>query len=721
MCGFSGRARAAFVLLFVAALSLAGGCTTNDGEFGDGFGGDDVARRREHLTANWENYPRYRFSADEVIAERLAAETFRVKPDFNFPNRFDADLVLAFFDSNLNGSLDSIYQRDPNVSFPINYNGLVRRSGDRIGSPLPATDSGQIFPGFCGDIIIYGETIPTGGASRKFFMWIALQSATFQPGPQCDPTRFDFGIGSYDPLTGNDWHHATHIGGQFIGGTGASEFMVNGQSGTQLPSNIGPPRPNVGTISTVGDIDTMVAGDFQGTAGTDSRRVGAFGVQFNMPFLEESSWSGSYGVTFAPTGWYLDGQHPPGTPLTAVTPDTMEFDREMGGPDVWRQQTLWTGINYKTMTFTDVSGDGRDDVCYVNNSDLYCHTAQSNRSFGSARSWSALFGYDDLPSDNQWLSVRFPDLNGDGRSDVCARRSGGIQCALSTGSSFASARYWHTNFSNSAGWHSHPSYWKTIRYPDINGDGRADICGRGSAGIYCATSNGSTGFTGFRLASNFFSNANSWSASPSYYETIQFADLDGDGRDDVCARGSTGIYCARSTGSQFGTASQWHGNFRDSYGWGAEKYWQTIQLGDLNGDGRADLCGRGTAGVYCAASLGHRFDSHLGLKATAFSDANGWGSARYYRTVKLMDVTGDGAMDICGSGHEGIWCANAEPNPASSHIRVATTRRVIDGMADSDGVGGSATYWSTIQAAEVDGDAPGEICANSPRGFLCSR
>jgi hypothetical protein len=46
-------------------------------------------------------------------------------------------------------------------------------------------------------------------------------------------------------------------------------------------------------------------------------------------------------------------------------------------------------------------------------------------------------------------------------------------------------------------------------FADINGDGRADVCGRGIEGIYCKLSTGS-GFGPIFLASSDFSDAQGW-------------------------------------------------------------------------------------------------------------------------------------------------------------------------------------------------------------------
>jgi hypothetical protein len=110
--------------------------------------------------------------------------------------------------------------------------------------------------------------------------------------------------------------------------------------------------------------------------------------------------------------------------------------------------------------------------------------------------------------------VKF-DLNGDGRADLCGRGSAGIYCALSTGAGFGAVTLWQASFSDANGWKSGSEYYSTIQFPDVNGDGRADVCGRGIAGVYCAVSYG-TGFGAVTLWVANFSNAAGWNAGPEY-------------------------------------------------------------------------------------------------------------------------------------------------------------------------------------------------------------
>ncbi len=79
---------------------------------------------------------------------------------------------------------------------------------------------------------------------------------------------------------------------------------------------------------------------------------------------------------------------------------------------------------------------------------------------------------------------------------------------------------WQSSFSDANGWNAAP-YYSTLRLVDVNSDAKADVCGRGLFGIDCAVSTG-TSFGASNLWQASFSDANGWNAAP-YYSTIGFA------------------------------------------------------------------------------------------------------------------------------------------------------------------------------------------------------
>jgi hypothetical protein len=269
---------------------------------------------------------------------------------------------------------------------------------------------------------------------------------------------------------------------------------------------------------------------------------------------------------------------------------------------------------------------------------MYCALSNGS-SFGTVTLWESAFS--DAAGWNQpkyYETIRLADISGDGLADLCGRGPNGVECALSSGSApFRALSTPVSAFSDAAGFAAGPQYYSTIEFPDINGDGLADVCGRAPSGVQCAVSTSHFGAPFFATPTtwaSFYSDSGGFSTAP-YYSTIRYADINGDGFADICGRSPSGIECATSNGvTTFGAVSLWQGNFTDHSQWNLPQYYTTIALVDVNNDGKADLCARGSAGIDCAESSGTGFGS-VSTWQSAFSDANGWNSADYYSTIQF--------------------------------------------------------------------------------------
>jgi hypothetical protein len=356
----------------------------------------------------------------------------------------------------------------------------------------------------------------------------------------------------------------------------------------------------------------------------------------------------------------------------------------------------------------DLNGDGKADVCGRAPDGIYC-ALSTGTGFGPLTRWAATFTDPGFDTPDHYTTIHFPDLNGDGKADICGRASDGVYCALSTGTSFGPVTLWATTFSDFNGWNL-PAYYSTIRFPDVNGDGKADVCARGVGGVYCALSNGTT-FGAVVPWASTFSDTNGWNA-PDSYSTIQFPDLNGDGKADVCGRTVGGVYCALSTGASFGSVTTWSATFNDVNGWTAPQFYSTIRFPDVNGDGKADICGRGGTGISCALSTGSTFGA-VGLWASLFSDANGWNSVQYYSTIQFADIDGDHRADVCGRGGGGMYCGSSNGTSFGSVTSWTTN------FSDAAGWNSSPSYYSTVRLMDVTGDGRADVCGRSPTGIVC--
>jgi hypothetical protein len=298
------------------------------------------------------------------------------------------------------------------------------------------------------------------------------------------------------------------------------------------------------------------------------------------------------------------------------------------------------------------------------------------------------------------------DVDGDGRGDFCARAAAGLRCRL-TGENGLAAEVAGPDpeLSNANGW-DHPSHYGTLHMGDLNGDARADVCARGNAGIRCWLSSG-TAFDDTTIVGPDWSDAHGWD-SEKYYSTIRMLDVNGDGLADLCGRGPDGIVCFRSTGDGFDAGIDGP-ELSDANGWGSERYYGTIRSGDVTGDGLDDLCARGAAGFMCWPSTGDGFGAPIG--GPTWDDDGGWGDMRHWATIRLPDINGDGLMDLCARGPGGLECFLATGTGFGE---------LVVGPELSDATGWhDQTNYLPMRFADINGDGMDDLCARANAGLRC--
>ena len=312
-----------------------------------------------------------------------------------------------------------------------------------------------------------------------------------------------------------------------------------------------------------------------------------------------------------------------------------------------------------TGKFVNVDGSGGIDFCMRTPTGIQCGLAVGAGLF-PLKVFTSEFGNGGLweTAYAYWNTIGYPDVNGDGKADVCGRYSDGIHCGISTGTAFNATTLWTDQFKDADGWAGVTHHFGTIKYADVNGDGKMDICGRASAGIVCGVSTG----TSFEVTQwdTYYGDAGPWDDNDAYWQTIKFIDLNGDKKADVCGRAQEGIVCELSDGKKFGPPSTWATEFQDNNGWaGLPAYWATIGFPDLNGDGKADVCGRHSGGVICLISTGSKF-AYQSFWSTSFTDVEGWATSQdHWGTIRYPDINSDGKADVCGRSTLGLVCALA--------------------------------------------------------------
>lgn len=343
-----------------------------------------------------------------------------------------------------------------------------------------------------------------------------------------------------------------------------------------------------------------------------------------------------------------------------------KFSQLAGTAFTWSSGTNFSDVDvgalassYRSLQLFDVDGDGYSDACIRLAGGLYCGTNAHDllgtytlfgAGFSDANGWSA---------DGYGSTVQYADVNLDHVLDACARTSTGLACAIGSSTGFAPATAWSSEFSDSTVFVG-SSYYRSLHFADINADGYADVCGRTATGVSCALNTKSGAFAASTswLATDF-TDAGGFGAD-AYGSTIQLGDVDGDGKADVCGRAPTGLFCATSTGTSFVDDHKWsfRTDFADTAGWNAAAgYYGSIHLGDVNGDGLADACGRGINGVVCAYSDAATFEQAIAVQPKAFTDAQGWKPDAYGTSLRIGDVNHDGRGDLCGRSSTGLLCS----------------------------------------------------------------
>ena len=146
---------------------------------------------------------------------------------------------------------------------------------------------------------------------------------------------------------------------------------------------------------------------------------------------------------------------------------------------------------------------------------------------------------------------------------------------------------------------SSPSYYETLNAADFNGDGNDEVFARTANGLRAYTYNGLTSdgppWTALPTLTALGGAASS--VQPGEWGSIRTGDILGNNRDQVLALDSNGLE-AYSYQPSSQTWSQLPGSLGLTGDWLTNpSYYSTIQVGDVDGDGHADVVARGPFGI----------------------------------------------------------------------------------------------------------------------------
>lgn len=327
-----------------------------------------------------------------------------------------------------------------------------------------------------------------------------------------------------------------------------------------------------------------------------------------------------------------------------------QFSSKFGG---------WGDFNTHPRFAADVNGDGRADIVGFGESGVWVSLAVAHPTTTGAERVDGvrLTKIKWFQDPAQWLTgvftrsggfttqENFPrlvgDVNGDGKADVVGFGKDGAYVSVSTGNGFAPPQKWLGQFGpDVGGWTSFDRYPRLLG--DVNGDGKADIVGFGENNTTVALSTG-TSFSPGKEAYKGFCQADGWKSYDKFPR--QLGDVNGDGKADIVGFGASAVMVSLSQGLPFQTAAEWAKGFVEPYGgWSSQGQFPRFVV-DMNKDKKADIVGLGQETVAVSLSTGNN----------GFASSIPWSA----RMTNLEGFTDNRIMprmpaDYLGTGYPGL-------------------------------------------------------------------
>ena len=270
----------------------------------------------------------------------------------------------------------------------------------------------------------------------------------------------------------------------------------------------------------------------------------------------------------------------------------------------------------------DVNGDGRDDLIQFQTNGVQGWVGLANPD-GTINIWSHTISTGEHSGRYR---QHLGDVNGDGRDDLIQFQTNGVQGWVGLANPDGTINIWSHTISTG----EHSGRYRQ-HLGDVNGDGRDDL-------IQFQT-NGVQGWVGL---ANPDGTINIWSHTISTGEHSgryrqHLGDVNGDGRDDLIQFQTNGVQGWVGLANPDGTINIWSHTIRTGEHSGRYRH----HIGDINGDGYADLVQFETNGVLGWIGYG---DSSGNIDVWSQYVYTAEHSGRYRQHIG--DVNGDGKADL---------------------------------------------------------------------------
>ena len=245
---------------------------------------------------------------------------------------------------------------------------------------------------------------------------------------------------------------------------------------------------------------------------------------------------------------------------------------------------------------------------------------------------------------------------------------------------------------------------------DVNGDGMADYITFANDGIWVRLRKNNSFDEPQLWVSNYGVSAGGWGDQNLYPRTL--GDVNGDGMADIIGFGNKAVYVSLSTGSSFQAPKAWHNGFGVTAGGWTEQNIFPRTVADVNGDCKADIIGFGNKAVYVSLSTGSSFQAPIAWHSGYGVTAGGWTEQNIFPRL-LADVNNDGKADIVAFGNKAVY------------VSLSTGSSFQAPKVWHNGFGVSAGGWTEQNifprtVADVNGDGKADIVAFGNRAVYVS-
>ncbi len=362
-------------------------------------------------------------------------------------------------------------------------------------------------------------------------------------------------------------------------------------------------------------------------------------------------------------------------------------------PSFTRQQTFATGTNPRSVTATNVNGDGKRDLIVINEGDnsvsVLLNTTPAPATTLGANSFATQQTFDT--GSTPYL-VTAANVNSDGKPDLIVANfsDNTVSVLLNTTAPGAIATSFTTQQTFATG-----NFPQSVAAADLNGDGRPDLIvangGDNTVSVLLNTTAPGATTPGFATEQAFTTGTEPVSATA--------ADVNGDGRPDLIVANSTGnsVSVLLNTTAPGATTP----SFATQQAFAAGSFPESATVADVNGDGKPDLIvpneGDNTVSVLLNTTA-------PGATTPSFAPQQPFATGLTPFSVIAADVNGDGKPDLI--------VANTGDNTVSVLLNTTAPGAATPSFATQQtfAVGGGPI---SVTAAEVNGDGrPDLIVAN---------